>query len=212
MLDLVPKLTISELVQEMDLLDDQTLEKYMIRHASGISVLAPPYRPEYADYVNGSHVDRLIRYLRQKFDYIIVDTPPHFGDTVLSALDAADIIAIITNLEMTTLRDTKLAMEIMLSLRYSHERVKLVLNKASDTYGIGIKETEKSLGAGFWSRIPTDTKTVVSAVNIGLPFIVSKPKSVIGVAINELARKLVALHLDESTVLQPSSATRERRR
>jgi pilus assembly protein CpaE len=191
MLDIIPKLTISELIHELDLLDEQTLEKYLIRHSSGIAVLAPPYRPEYADYVNGSHVERLIRYLRQKFDYIVVDTPPHFGDTVLSALDAADLIAIVTNLEMTTLRDTKLAMEILLSLRYSHEKVRMILNKSSDTFGIGIKETEKSLGASFWATIPTDLKTVVSSVNMGQPFVVAAPRAKVSLAVEGLAQKLI---------------------
>ncbi|MDD2573991.1 MAG: AAA family ATPase [Bacillota bacterium] len=189
-LDIVPRFTIGDAIQELKDKKSGLAEGHMCKHDSGIHVLAAPSRPEYADYVNGSHVQSILKDLQRKYSYIIVDTPPSFGETVLSAMDAASHILLITNLEITTIRGTKLALEIMQSLNYRDDKIKVLLNRATEQWGISSKESKETLGRDFWEVIPSDSRVVGSSINQGVPFVMGQPRAEVSKSIRSLSYKI----------------------
>ena len=50
---------------------------------------------------------------------------------------------------------------------------------------------EKILGKQIWARIPSDYFLAVNALNKGLPFVISAPKSKMSLAIDEIAEKIM---------------------
>jgi len=130
------------------------------------------------------------------FDYVIVDTAPVFNEVMLSVLDAADCILVVSSLDLPAIKNVKLCLEIMESLNYSPEKIKLVLNRANSEGGIQTSEVEESLRHDFIATLPSDGKTVLGAVNRGIPFVVSHPDTVIAQNIFNLARLIANVKLE----------------
>lgn len=185
MLNVVPKRTITELIQDIDQMDAELMEKYLVTHSSGIRLLPCPTRPEYAELITGSHVEKIIQILKQSYDYIVIDTPCFFHETTLTALDLCNQILIVVALDLPTIKNVKLSLEVLDTLHLKG-KVKMVLNRSSSDIGIKYQDMEESLGLKVVSHIPSDGRVTIASVNKGIPFVISEPNTKIAESIQEL--------------------------
>ncbi|NPV28909.1 MAG: response regulator [Firmicutes bacterium] len=190
MLNLMPRQTISDLAAEFQQLDGELLESYLTKHSSGLRVLAAPSRPEYAELVTAPLVEKVINLLKTRYDYILIDTPGIFTDPSLVALDYAHLILLVSSLDLPTLKNVKLGLEVLDSLHHK-DKVKVVLNRATPEMGIGPGDVEKVLEFPLTSQIPSDGRLVVGAVNSGVPFLLSHPQSRVAESLRQLTCLLV---------------------
>jgi pilus assembly protein CpaE len=190
LLDLTPRRTLADLVSETDLLDGATLDGYLMLHASGARVLPAPLRPEYAEMVTTNQVERVLKLLREQYEYVIVDTRPVFDDIILTALDRADSILTIATLDVLAIKSLKLGLEVMASLHYESAKVKLVLNQATLEAGVSAHDLEVSLQYPISFRLPSDPKTALAAVNKGIPIVSGEPKTLLAESLSTLAREI----------------------
>ncbi len=186
-LNLAPKLTLADLANEIDHLDVALIEEHLSLFNASVHVLPAPLRPEQAELINGSHLTAILGKIRTMFDYIIVDTAPSFTDAMLAVLDAADQILIISSMDLATIKNVKLCLELMESLNYSRDKIKVILNRADSEGGMEPREVQESLRHPFASTLPSDGRTVVYSVNRGIPFVLSNPESGVAKGIFALA-------------------------
>lgn len=187
-LNLTPQATLFDLIQDIDQLDGQVLDSYLTAYDAQVKVLSAPLRPEQAETVTGSHLTSILKVMRSQFAYIIVDTAPSFNDTMLAVLDAADQVLMVSAMDLPTIKNVKLGLEIMESLHYGQDKIKSVLNRADSEGGMDVREVEESLHYPFTATLPSDGKTVTASVNRGVPFVVSNPEAPVAQSIFNLAR------------------------
>lgn len=190
MLNLTPRQTISDLASEFNQLDAQLLESCLIRHSSGLRLMAAPTRPEFAELVSAPLVEKVIRLLKERYDYIIIDTPCAFTDPGMVALDYAHKILLVVSTDLPTLKNLKLGLEVLESLHHK-DKVRAVLNRAAPDIGIGPKDVEKTLGLPITCQIPSDGRLVVGGINRGKPFIIDNPQSKVAESLRQLACQIV---------------------
>lgn len=190
LLNLIPRQTISDLAAELNHLDEELLESYLVRHGSGVRVLAAPSRPEYAELVSAQLVEKVIKLLQERYDYVIIDTPGLFTDPSMVALDYAQQILLILSLDLPTLKNIKLGLEVLDSLHHK-DKVKVVLNRSTLELGISPGDVEMSLGVSLAAQLPSDGRVVVGAVNKGKPFVLSNPQSRVAESLRYLVREVV---------------------
>jgi pilus assembly protein CpaE len=186
-LNIMPRVTIAELVRESEGLDDKVLEGYLTAYGEGVRVLAAPLRPEQAEMVSAASIAAILKVMRAQFRYVIVDTTPSFSEQMLTVLDMSDLVLLVAALDLPTVKNVKLCMEILESLEYPQEKVRLVLNRAHSEGGMDIREAEECLRRKFAATLPSDGKTVVSSVNRGIPFVVSHPDTPVAQKVFALA-------------------------
>ncbi|PIU67868.1 MAG: histidine kinase [Armatimonadetes bacterium CG07_land_8_20_14_0_80_40_9] len=186
MLNLTPKFTISDLTPNLENLDKEVLKDYLTSHSSGVKVLASPSKPAEAERVGKEVVEKVLELLKESYGFIIIDTVPSFEDIVLTALDFSDLILLLATLDLPTIKNTKLALETMSSLKYPPEKIRLVLNRSDSHTGLKLSDIEGSLHYKVSSFIPSDGKLVVPSVSRGVPFVSSNPESEISKSIREL--------------------------
>lgn len=203
LLDLLPRRTVSDLVGEPDQLDLKIVESYLLPHSSGVKVLPAPLRPEYAELVQGKHIEGILKVLKENYDYLIIDTGTSFDDHTLAALDISDIILIVATLDVLTIKNVKLALEVMASLHYESSKIKLIVNRSSGEMGISPNDLEGSLKYPINSSIPSDGKVVIGACNRGIPFVISDPKTPITEAFVNLARDLTGIPAEKKEKNNP---------
>ena len=195
-LNIMPRATIADLVRDIDNLDSSLLASYLTDYNDQVKVLSAPLRPEQADSITASHFTAILKTMVTMFDYVIVDTAPVFNETMLSVLDAADCILVVSSLDLPAIKNVKLGLEIMESLNYSPDKIKVVLNRANSEGGIQTSEVEESLHYDFIATLPSDGKTVLGAVNRGIPFVVSHPETIVAQSVFNLAMIVANVELD----------------
>lgn len=187
LLDLSPKITIADAVNELNSLTPDNIDDYLLSYDNGLHILNSPLRPEEAEMIGGREFEALLDILRERFNYIIIDTPQSFSEPVLTALDNSDLILLIAMLDLSTIKNVKLSLEVMEELDYPKESIKLILNRYSDEIGINVEDLEKTLGYDVDLKIPSQGEVTVDSINTGEPFVVAKPQSVLSRQVIKLA-------------------------
>ena len=188
LLNLNPKnKSISEAITDLEHETPETMENWVIGHSSGVKVLLAPPGPEQADLVTPQVVKRVIELLRASHDLVIVDCTTHFSDTTLAILDAADSILTVLSLEITSIKNMRLFLEVAEQLGYDRNKVRLVLNRADSTLGIRVADVESSIGRKIEHTIVSDGRSVVYALNRGIPFVISNREAQVSQDILRLA-------------------------
>ena len=189
-MDMEPKETISDLMQESFSNNIDSIRTFMAVHPSGIHVLCAPKTPEYAETVSGDRIQSLLALLRSYYDYILIDTAVNFSDPTLAALEASNTILFVTGLDVSTLKNSKVAMSILESLGQK-KKVRVIINRAVEINSITASDVQRIVDAPILARIPSDYMVAVAALNQGQPFAQSAPKSKLSLAIGDIADKII---------------------
>ena len=192
LLNLNPKdKSMAELVPQLEEgRDPDSVDAFTQTHSSGIRVLLAPPSPEMAELITPAGVKHVIEILRQHSELVVVDCAAWFNDTLLGILDLADVVLTVLTLEITSIKNTRLFLEVADQLGYSH-KIRLVLNRADTTLGIRVADVEHSIGRKVDHTIVSDGRAVVYALNRGVPFVLSNRESQVSQDVFRLAASIV---------------------
>ena len=166
------KNTVLDLALRVGELDPEIVEDVMIKHAaSGLHILAAPPRPEQAEQVSGDQFAQMLDYLRQLYAYVIVDTTPLLTDITLSSIDKSDVVVIIATQEIPAIKNARLFLDLLQNLGVGRERVVFIMNKLDKRIAITPERVGDNLKQRVATTIPLDERSVIPAVNRGVPFI-----------------------------------------
>ncbi|NLT40249.1 MAG: MinD/ParA family protein [Clostridiales bacterium] len=194
-LDIDPVDTIFELAQEPSSPSIDLLRSYMAIHSSGVHVLCAPKSPEFAELISADTVKTILSQLRTYYDYVIIDTPPSFNEVTLSAIEASTTVLFVTGLDISILKNSKLSLSVLNSLQQI-DKVKVIVNRAVNIGSITLDDIQKLIDSPIWAKIPSDYKTAVTALNLGVPFVTGAPKSELSQAVSSVAALLIDGTLD----------------
>lgn len=174
-MQLFPTHSIEQAVGSEDSVDLAMLEGLLTRHEDSLTVLAAPAHPDVRERITPLLISRILRALREGFDYIVVDTSPSFDDATLTALDETDECVVIATLDVPTLKNVKVALETMDMLSIARGHRHLLLNRADDEVGISVEKVESILAMPVTSQVATAVD-IAAATNSGTPIVVHKPQ------------------------------------
>ncbi|HYO42187.1 MAG TPA: response regulator [Candidatus Limnocylindrales bacterium] len=189
LLNLNPKnKSIADLIPELEAGEPESLDTFLIKHSAGIRVLLAPPSPEMAELITPAGTKRMLEALRATHDLVIVDCMSSFNDTTLAILDLADTVLTMLSLEITSIKNIRLFLEVAEQLGYGSEKVRLVLNRADSSLGIRVADVEHSIGRRVDHTIVSDGRSVVYALNRGVPFFLSNREAQVSQDVLRLAQ------------------------
>lgn len=163
--------------------------------------ILPTSQTKDKDALNQENVSKVLNQLKeQKFDYIICDSPAGIENGALMALYFADEAIVVTNPEISSVRDSDRILgllaskskraelnlepikEHLLITRYSSKRVK-------KGEMLGISDINDILSIPLLGVIP-ESKSILNASNSGVPVILN-PKSSAGIAYIDAVDRLL---------------------
>jgi pilus assembly protein CpaE len=144
-----------------------------------------------------------VRWARQHYDLIIVDTHPGYDDRTVAMLSVANEILLTVTPEVGPLRNSAQFIQLAYELGID-DAIKVVANRAN--HGVKIRDMESALGRPVMATIVSAGATAVMAANEGQPLILRFPREKITADIHRLAR-IVAGTEEAGPAVQP-----ERRR
>jgi len=193
LLNLNPKnKSIADFVPELEAGGDpDSLDSFVITHSTGTKVLLAPPSPEMAELVTPAAIRRVLDVLRARCDLVVVDCAAAFSDSTLAVLDTADVILTVLTLEITSIKNMRLFLEVAEQLGYPQDKIELVLNRADSALGIRVADVEHSIGRKVDHTVVSDGRSVVYALNRGVPFFISNREAQVSQDVLRLARALL---------------------
>lgn len=173
-----------------DEIDDYLIQSVLVPHDSGVSVLSAPRKPELAELVTTEKAVRVLTILKEFNEYVVLDLPHDFHATTLAALDMADVILLVVQPEIVSIRSAVLSLRLFRDLGYQPEKVQVLLNWTFPRKGFAVADIERSLNKKVTMMLPYATDEFVEALNVGIPPTFSAPTEPLGVLYEDLALAL----------------------
>lgn len=189
LMNLSVKNTIYDLVKDIKNVDSDLINDYMTTHFTGVHVLPAPIKPEYSEFIDAKHIEKIVGLLNGSFHYVIIDVSASFQDIVLTALDLSEKILVVSTLDLPTIKNIKVGLNLMENLKYK-DKIHIVLNKANEQYGVRFSEFEQTVGYPIWVHIPDDSTTVITSANKGIPFVMTRDDTKVARSIFTLAEQV----------------------
>jgi len=167
--------------------DEQFVRSALLPHDSGVKTLASPKRPEDEETITPDKVTRVLSILRQINEYVVIDLPHDFSGTTLAGLDLADLIIVVVQPEITSLRSATIALDTFLNLGYNQDAIKIILNWTFPKFGISNDDIEKYLKRSVDITLPYATEELTKGINLGKPPVFTHPDEPLGAIFEDLA-------------------------
>jgi len=168
-------------------LDEEIVERSLIRHPTGVRILPAPMNPEEAETVSAGHVNVLLPMLKDLYPHLVADLTSDFQEITLTALDHADHVLLTLAPEIASVRATAGALGVFSSLGYPDDKIKLVLNWTFQRHGLPRKRIESALRRPIDLELPFSPEIFIPSLNRGVPLIVGHPDSEVTARIEDFA-------------------------
>jgi pilus assembly protein CpaE len=164
-----PRFTLLDAIENLHRLDKDFLRELVARHKSGLEILAGSEQFDRPGAGDSGAIEELFRVLAKTHDYIVVDAGNAVNSCTLAALYAADTIFLVTNPDVPSVRNAQRLVDRVRQVGAGGERVRILLNRASEPFLIAPKQIETALGYSIHHTFTSDYKTVSTALNSGVP-------------------------------------------
>jgi pilus assembly protein CpaE len=190
----IENISIADLARNIERLDMSFLRRAMARHeASGLSILRHPLEIAEVGVIHEGHVERVLNLLKISYTHLILDLSKSLQPTDHMALRMADVILLVSQLELSSLRNVVRLLHCLSGEEGLAEKVRVVINRqGADTVeeGISLKKAEEVVGKPIFWQVPNDPKAVIGARVAGEPLVKHAPKSRVQQSIGGLAHAL----------------------
>jgi pilus assembly protein CpaE len=190
MLDLRPSYDIGDLALKLDRIDGSLLESILSQAPGRVSVLPASERPETLETVDGAAAATILKELRGHYPVTVVDCEHHPSDRMLAALDAADRVVLVTQLNVAAMRSAQRTLALCRRLGYPDEKLLIVANRTHATDLVSAADAAKVLERELFFRLPNDYEVCTAALTRGLPVVKHEPNSSLARAFGTLAAKI----------------------
>lgn len=167
-LNLTPQFSVLDAFKNEERLDSDFLASLLIRHTSGLTLLASPEQYTAFSPVP-SGVKKLFTLLRRQFALVVVDAGTASGHAEETLLDLADRVYLVTETSIPALRNARRLLSYI-AARDRNPHVEVIVNRfGGKESGIDENGTTKALGRPVDWKIPNDFSSVRTAENTGVP-------------------------------------------
>jgi pilus assembly protein CpaE len=185
-LGLTTPLSAVDALKNLDRLDPHFLSTVMVKHSSGLSVLAAPDRYSSLD-VREDSIEKLVNVVRQDFDYVVVDAGAGMGQVGRVLLNSAAMVYLILQVSLPELRNAnRIVSEFF---QAETPQLEIVLNRFNQrSLEIDEEAITKALTRQAKWKVPSDYIAVRKAQNSASPIVLDG--SPVSQAIRQMAKSV----------------------
>lgn len=189
MMDVAVEASIADVAKKIDDIDRDKIRDYLVKHHSGVAILPAPLHPTEWRNMTPQHIEKIVELLAQTHDYVVIDTPGTFNELIATTLELANLILLITSMDIASIKDTALALEMLRAAGVSEDKVKLTINHSTAANSLREEDVSRVLEYDVFWRIPHDL-SVSSSTQLGQPIVIAKPYARVSRSIIDLAHSL----------------------
>ncbi len=190
-LDMIPDYTLLDVSQNIARLDLALLRKSLTKHETGVYLLPRPVQIEDISSITTEDFSKVLGLMKASFTHLVIDLSKSYSKLDVTALEAADHILLLTQLDLPCLRNVVRLLSSLEAYEGVNEKTKIVVNRAGlDKSQISSSKAEETIDREIFWRIPNNYSVISECRNNGVPLIQQAPKAAITSSISELAEKI----------------------
>lgn len=186
-----PRFTILDAIDNLHRLDRDFLRELVAKHKSGLEILPGSEQYDRPSANDAGAIEELFRVLGRTHDFIVVDAGNAVNSSTIASLYAADTIFVVANPDVPSVRNAQRLVDRVRQLGVGGERVRVLLNRASEQGVVAPKQIETALGYAVHHTFSSDYKTVSTALNSGVPLALAN-HSEISTQFDSFTRQILA--------------------
>ena len=191
-----------ELIRNVDRLDPELLQGFVTRHSSGLDVIPSPDACAKAHEGSLETVERVMEYLKRRYDFILLDSSMRYGTSLEALMSASEEVALISTPDLPALRDLARHIEHMNAMTDFTSKLRVVINRSTSDDAVTPAQIESSIRCPVSLAVPNNYLDLVTAINAGEPIPVNH-RGGFTAAIAKWASRLAA----EAPIEKPVQAT-----
>ena len=191
-LKLSPRHTFQSLAKRGNEIDAQMLEECLLRHESGVHLLASPEPFADIHHRDVSCLKRIIQTAGQKFSFVLYEIEGSLCHESPDLLKLGDRILIPLRMDFVSVYRAKRYLDFLRLAEVAEDGPLLVASRAGRPRDLLVQKVEEVLGQKVEHQIPEDAELANMSVNIGMPVTISHPQSALSQRIFQLARSLTS--------------------
>jgi pilus assembly protein CpaE len=172
-LDLHPTGSLFDVAQARKGIDPALLARSLVKHRSGLQVLAAPNARLSLETLRPAVVNALLELARAEFDYVVVDLPIALTGWTETVLSHSDLVYLVTQCNLPAIWQLRRLLDIIEAVGLHDVPVQLVLNRLQGAFGWSVgatrRQAEKALGRPFDYCIAEQLSVLTEAANRGAP-------------------------------------------
>jgi pilus assembly protein CpaE len=150
--------------------DQDEIQQLVVSYDQGLDCILAPIEPGETDKIPADLILHLIGALRERYDFVVIDTPSQLSEHVLAALDASDVHLLLANPELPALKNLRLTLDMFDLLGYERSRRVILFNRADDAVGLTAVDIERALNSPITAHVPA-SRDVPASINRGVPIV-----------------------------------------
>lgn len=164
-----PRGTLADLLDSANRLDEELLRSVAADAGNGIAVLAAPETIMPLESIDTDDLLRVLKLLRQQYDYVVLDLPADWTNWTLSAALAADAIMLVVELSVASLRQAKRRLDLFRSVGVDDRAIQIVVNRVEKRLfrTIDLDDVAQTLSHPVLGSVSLDSPTVATAQTQG---------------------------------------------
>ena len=184
--------SVMDLVPRLNELDIELVENVMLfNRPTGLSILPAPPRPEFAEKITGEAFSRILEFMRRHYDYVVLNTDSYISDAVLAALDASEVVVLLTAQSINAIRNTRLFLDLWNAMGMTRDRIQLVISRYDPTSPITTERVGERLKFPVNMTLPDDNEAARKADALGQPALRSSRDSAYSKVLYSLAEQVL---------------------
>lgn len=186
--------TISDLLDSGKLLDDELIASVARRTQDGVAVIAAPDDIVPLESIDTDQLLKALEKLRRNYSHVVIDLPANWTNWTLSAAAAANIVVLVVELSIQSLRQAKRRLDLFQSVGIPKSNIVVVVNRFEKRLfrTIGLEDVAETLRHPVTASIALDEPVVSTAQDQGRLVNALHRKSRFGSGITRLAEALLA--------------------
>lgn len=162
--------SMSDLLASGDRLDPDLIRSISRATEQNLVVFAAPPLIEPIESVETEQVLQVLTMMRQLYAGVVIDLPSDVTNWSLSALSAADLIVIVVELSVSSLRQARRRLDLFESIGIERSRIAVVVNRVEKRMfkAIDLSDVDETLGREVLGSLPLDEKELRSAQTQGV--------------------------------------------
>lgn len=196
-----------ELLHNVDRLDGDLLRGFVVRHKTGLDVLASPDVANETIEATQDQLDRAMDFLRREYDYILIDSSITYQNTKNSIIEQADDVYLVSTADVASLRDLVRLVEHISQSPHADGKLKIVMNRSTSNESITPEQIRKIVRFPVTHTVPNNFLELLKSINQGEP-IPPGNKTPFDVALQKWTDEIVGAKVEEAVTSTVVAAPR----
>lgn len=158
-----------ELVRNVDKLDSDLIEGFVVRHTSGMDVLPSSDTCAALEEGSGGAIERVMDCLKRCYDFVLVDSATQYTLSVPALMAASDEVSLVTTPDVASLRDLARHIEHLSLLPDFASKLRVIVNRSTSDNAVTAAQIEAAVRFPVSVTVPNNYMELYHAINSGEP-------------------------------------------